>query len=132
MTGRDYLQLGIYFAALLIPAPFIGRFMARVFQGEKTWLTPVLGPVERFTYRLSGIKPTVEMNWKQYAFALMIFNLIGFVIVFALQIWQSHLPLNPQKLPDVPLLLALNTALSFMTNTNWQAYSGESTLSYLV
>ncbi|MFO1525329.1 MAG: potassium-transporting ATPase subunit KdpA [Turneriella sp.] len=130
--NRDYLQLAIYFAALLIPAPFIGRFMARVFQGERTWLTPVIGPLERFTYRLSGIKPTVEMNWKQYALALMIFNLIGFLIVFALQLWQSHLPLNPQKLPDVPLLLALNTAVSFMTNTNWQAYSGESTLSYLV
>lgn len=132
MTSLDYLQIAIYIAALLLAAPFLGRFMARVFQGEKTWLSPVLGPVERFTYRLSGIKPTVEMNWKQYAFALMVFNLIGFLIVFGLQLWQSKLPLNPQKLPDVPLLLALNTAISFMTNTNWQAYSGESTLSYLV
>lgn len=132
MIHRDYLQLAIYFAALLIPAPFIGRFMARVFQGEKTWISTILGPLERVTYRLSGIKPTVEMNWKQYAWALMIFNLVGFLIVFALQLWQSKLPLNPQKLPDVPLLLALNTAISFMTNTNWQAYSGESTLSYLV
>ncbi len=131
MTGHDYLQIAIYFAALLILAPFIGRFMARVFQGERTLLSPFLAPVERFTYRLSGIKPTVEMNWKQYAFALMVFNLIGFLIVFALQLWQSHLPLNPAKLPDVPLLLALNTAVSFMTNTNWQAYSGESSLSYL-
>lgn len=132
MTSLDYLQIGIYLAALLLAAPFLGRFMARVFQGEKTWLSPVLRPVESFTYKLSGIKPTVEMNWKQYAFALMVFNLIGFLIVFALQLWQSKLPLNPQKLPDVPLLLALNTAISFMTNTNWQAYSGESTLSYLV
>ena len=131
MTSRDLLQLLVYFAALLVLAPFIGRFLARVFQGERTWLSTVVGPVERFTYRLSGIKPTVEMNWKQYAFALMIFNLFGFLIVFALQLWQSHLPLNPAKLPDVPLLLALNTAISFMTNTNWQAYSGESTLSYL-
>lgn len=132
MTSNGYLQVGLYLAALLLPAPFLGRFMARVFQGERTWLSPILGPVERFTYRLSGIKPTVEMNWKQYAFALMVFNLIGFAVVFALQLWQSSLPLNPQKLPDVPLLLALNTAVSFMTNTNWQAYSGESTLSYLV
>lgn len=131
MTSRDLLQVLIYFAALLILAPFIGRFMARVFQGERTWLSPVLAPIERFTYRLSGINPTVEMNWRQYAFALMVFNLIGFLIVFALQLWQSHLPLNPQKIPDVPLLLALNTAISFMTNTNWQAYSGESSLSYL-
>ncbi|MBX3721850.1 MAG: potassium-transporting ATPase subunit KdpA [Turneriella sp.] len=132
MKGSDYLQLAVYFTALLIPAPFIGRFMARVFAGERTWLSPVLGPLERITYRLSGIQPTAEMNWKQYAFALVVFNLIGFLAVFALQLWQSHLPLNPQKLPDVPLLLALNTAVSFMTNTNWQAYSGESTLSYLV
>lgn len=132
MTSNGYLQVGLYLAALLLPAPFLGRFMARVFQGERTWLSPILGPVERFTYRLSGIKPTVEMNWKQYAFALMVFNLIGFAVVFALQLWQLSLPLNPQKLPDVPLLLALNTAVSFMTNTNWQAYSGESTLSYLV
>jgi len=131
MTSRDLLQVLIYFAALLILAPFIGRFMARVFQGERTWLSPVLAPIEHFTYRLSGINPTVEMNWRQYAFALMVFNLIGFLIVFALQLWQSHLPLNPQKIPDVPLLLALNTAISFMTNTNWQAYSGESSLSYL-
>lgn len=132
MKGTDYLQLAVYFSALLISAPFIGRFMARVFAGERTFLSPVLGPVERITYRLSGIQPTAEMDWKQYAFALMVFNLVGFLTVFALQIWQSHLPLNPQKLPDVPLLLALNTAVSFMTNTNWQAYSGESTLSYLV
>ncbi len=132
MTSLDYIQIAIYFAALLLAAPFLGRFMARVFQGKKTWLSPVLAPVERFTYKLSGIKPSVEMNWKQYAFALLIFNLIGFLIVFALQLWQSELPLNPQKLPDVPLLLALNTAISFMTNTNWQAYAGESTLSYLV
>ena len=132
MTSRDYLQVGIYIATLLFAAPFLGSFMARVFQGERTWLSPVLGPVERITYKLSGIKPSAEMNWKQYAFALLVFNLIGFLIVFALQLWQSKLPLNPQKLPDVPLLLALNTAISFMTNTNWQAYSGESTLSYLV
>lgn len=132
MKTNDYLQLAVYFAALLIPAPFIGRFMARVFQGERTWLSPVLGPVERLTYRLAGVNPAVGMNWKQYAFALVVFNLIGFGVVFALQAWQSQLPLNPQKLPDVPLLLALNTAISFMTNTNWQAYSGESTLSYLV
>lgn len=129
---HDYIQLGLYFAALLIPAPFLGRYMAKVFTGERTWLSRLLGPLEKLTYRISGINPTVEMNWKQYAFALMVFNLIGFAIVFALQLWQSKLPLNPQKLPDVQLLLALNTAVSFMTNTNWQAYSGESTLSYLV
>jgi potassium-transporting ATPase potassium-binding subunit len=132
MTAHDYLQLAIYFAVLLTAAPFLGRFMERTFQGERTWLSPVLGPVERITYRLSGVNSSVEMNWKKYAFALLIFNLIGFLLVFALQLWQSKLPLNPQKLPDVPLLLALNTAVSFMTNTNWQAYSGESTLSYLV
>lgn len=130
--ARDYIQLGLYFAALLIPAPFLGRYMAKIFSGEKTWISRFLGPLEKLTYRLSGVNPAAEMNWKQYTFALLVFNLIGFAIVFALQLWQSKLPLNPQKLPDVPLLLALNTAVSFMTNTNWQAYSGESTLSYLV
>ena len=108
MTSHDYIQLALFFAALLIPAPFIGRYMARVFQGEKTWVSAALGPVERATYRVSGIDAKASMNWKQYAWALLIFNLIGFLVVFALQLWQSKLPLNPQKLPDVPLLLALN------------------------
>ncbi|MFO1480974.1 MAG: potassium-transporting ATPase subunit KdpA [Turneriella sp.] len=133
MVGApDLAQLAVYFAALLLPTPFIGKYMARVFQGEKTWLTPLVAPVEKLAYRLSGVNAQAGMNWKQYAFALMLFNLLGFLVVLTLQLWQSHLPLNPQKLPDVPLLLALNTAVSFMTNTNWQAYSGEITLSYLV
>ncbi|MBV6494877.1 MAG: Potassium-transporting ATPase potassium-binding subunit [Turneriella sp.] len=130
MNSYDYLQVALYIAALIIPAPFLGRYMARVFSGERTWLHPVLAPVENITYRLSGVKADREMNWKEYAFALMVFNLMGLIVVTALQLWQSHLPLNTQKLPDVPLLLALNTAVSFITNTNWQAYSGESTLSY--
>lgn len=132
MNLNDYTQVGLYVAALMLPAPLIGRYMARVFQGERTWLTPVFAPAERLIYRLSGIDAAESMNWRKYAFALMIFNLLGFLVVFGLQLWQSHLPLNPQNLPDVPLLLALNTAISFMTNTNWQAYSGESRLSYLV
>jgi K+-transporting ATPase ATPase A chain len=132
MNMNEYMQLGLYVVLLLVGAPFIGGYMARVFQGERTWLTPVVTPIEKLTYRLSGVKAQAGMNWTQYAFALMVFNLLGFLVVFALQLWQSHLPLNPQKLPDVPMLLALNTAVSFMTNTNWQAYSGERTLSYLV
>ncbi|MBL8032805.1 MAG: potassium-transporting ATPase subunit KdpA [Leptospiraceae bacterium] len=132
MSERDYWQLAIYFAAVLILSPFIGKYVARVFQGEKTLFTPLLGWLERLIYRISGVKTETEMSWKQYTFALMVFNLLGFVVVFILQLFQSKLPLNPQKLPDVPLLLALNTAVSFMTNTNWQAYSGENTLSYLV
>lgn len=132
MSERNYWQLAIYFAAVLILSPFIGKYMARVFQGEKSLFTPLLGWLERLIYRISGVKTETEMSWKQYAFALMVFNLLGFVVVFILQLFQSKLPLNPQKLPDVPLLLALNTAVSFMTNTNWQAYSGENTLSYLV
>jgi K+-transporting ATPase ATPase A chain len=98
MTSRDLLQVLIYFAALLILAPFIGRFMARVFQGERTWLSPILGPMEHFTYRLSGIKPAVEMNWRQYAFALMVFNLIGFRSYLHYSSGNRHLPLNPQKI----------------------------------
>jgi len=132
MNSHDFVQLAVYFSALFVMAPFLGRYMARVFAGERTLVSPLIGPVERITYRLSGVDAKAAMNWKDYTFALLIFNLIGFLVVFALQFWQSKLPLNPQKLADVPLLLALNTAVSFMTNTNWQAYSGENTLSYLV
>lgn len=132
MNPIDILQILVYFAVLLISAPFIGRYMSRVFQGDRTWLTPALAPCERLIWQISGIHAESGMNAKQYSSALLVFNMVGFLVVFALQLWQSHLPLNPQKLPDVPLLLALNTAVSFMTNTNWQAYSGESTLSYLV
>jgi K+-transporting ATPase ATPase A chain len=100
-------------------------------EGERTLLTPLLGPLERVCYRLSGVDPKVEQNWKTYTLALLIFNLAGFVLLFAILLLQDVLPLNPQKLPGMEWSLAFNTAMSFVTNTNWQSYSGEASLSYL-
>ncbi|WP_163011041.1 potassium-transporting ATPase subunit KdpA, partial [Pseudomonas viridiflava] len=110
--------------------PWLGRFYYRVMEGERTWLTPVLGPVERACYRISGVDPRVEQSWKQYAWALLAFNLAGFVLLFAILLLQGALPLNPQQLPGMEWSLAFNTTMSFITNTNWQAYSGEASLSY--
>lgn len=105
--------------------------MARIFSGDNHLLSTALGPVERLLYRLSGINPAMEMRWTTYLAALLVFNALGFLAVLCLQIFQSNLPLAPAGLPEIPWPLAFNTAVSFMTNTNWQAYSGESTLSYL-
>ena len=104
--------------------------MARVFAGERHFLSGVLGPLERVIYRLSGIDPARPMSWKAYAIALLVFNIAGAVVLLAMEMTQAWLPLNPQHLPNVPFPLAFNTAVSFMTNTNWQAYSGEATMSY--
>jgi len=105
--------------------------MAKVFSGEKTWLSPIFRPMEKALYKLSGIDETKEMNWKIYAWNLVVFNLIGIVALFLFQELQYILPFNPQKFSSVRWDTALNTAVSFVTNTNWQAYSGESTMSYL-
>ncbi len=105
--------------------------MARVLQGEQTFLAPVLGPVERLVYRLGGVDPASEMDWKLYDLALLIFSAIGLVFLYLLQRVQGLLPLNPQGVGPVSPYLAFNTAVSFVTNTNWQNYGGETTLSYL-
>ncbi len=131
MHSYDYLLILAFLALVLLPAPLLGRFYYRVVEGERTWLTPVLRPVESICYRLSGIDPKVEQNWKTYLLALLAFNLAGFVLLFALLLGQGALPLNPQQLPGMEWSLAFNTAMSFVTNTNWQNYSGEASLSYL-
>jgi K+-transporting ATPase, KdpA len=105
--------------------------MKKVIGGETHFLTPVFGWLERGIYRFCGVDPQQEMNWKQYLFALLWFNFFGFVVVFTLQMTQAWLPLNPAKVPNTSWHLALNTAISFVTNTNWQSYSGENTMSYL-
>ncbi len=128
---NDILQMGLILGITLLLAWPLGRYIARVFQGERTFVDPVARPIERLLYRVAGIHPEQEMDWKQYAGSLMAFNFLGVIIVLALQRLQGFLPLNPQQLQAVPGALALNTAISFMTNTNWQAYSGESTMSYL-
>ncbi|MCC7448238.1 MAG: potassium-transporting ATPase subunit KdpA [Anaerolineae bacterium] len=131
MAPLELVQIVIYLALLIVCTPLLGGYMARMFSGEQSLLSPVLSPVEKMIYRLSGVNPDEEMRWTQYAVALLAFNILGFVVLFLLQLLQGVLPLNPAKLPGVEPLLAFNTATSFMTNTNWQSYGGETTMSYL-
>ncbi len=132
MNLYSWLQLIFYFVVLLALAKPLGSFMAKVYQGERTFLDRVLGPVERLIYRLSGVKPDEDMNWKTYAIAVMLFNVLGLILVYALQRLQAFLPLNPQGLGAVSPDSSWNTAVSFATNTNWQGYGGETTMSYLI
>jgi K+-transporting ATPase ATPase A chain len=126
----DILQIVVLLILLTVLAKYFGRYMAKVYQGERTLLSPFFSPLERWIYRLSGIEKEREMSWKQYAWAMLIFNGIGLLVLFVILLLQGHFPLNPQKFPGFSWHLALNTAVSFTTNTNWQAYSGESTAAY--
>lgn len=131
MTSFSWLQIGLYLLILLVLVKPLGAFMARVYQGERTFLTPVIRPVESLFYRIAGLKTDEEMDWKAYAFAVLLFNFAGLLLLYALQRLQPALPLNPQNLGAVRPDLAFNSAVSFATNTNWQSYSGETTMSYL-
>ncbi|UUQ66165.1 potassium-transporting ATPase subunit KdpA [Pseudomonas fuscovaginae UPB0736] len=131
MQAYDYWLILAFLALVLLPAPALGRFYYNVMEGRRTWLTPVLGPVERVCYRLSGVDDKEEQSWQKYTLALLAFNFAGFALLFAILLFQQYLPLNPQNLPGQEWTLAFNTAVSFMTNTNWQNYSGEASLSYL-
>jgi K+-transporting ATPase ATPase A chain len=131
MTIYSWLQLIFYIVVLLALAKPLGTFMARVYQGQPTFLDAVLGPLERLIYRLSGVNPEEEMNWKVYAIAVMLFNGLGLIAVYGLQRLQAFLPLNPQAFGAVSPDSSWNTAVSFATNTNWQGYGGETTMSYL-
>jgi len=131
MNLYSWLQLIFYIVVLLALAKPLGSYMARVYQGERTFLDRVLSPVERFVYRFSRVKPDEDMNWKNYAIAVMVFNVLGLIVVYLLQRLQGVLPLNPQGLGAVIPDSSWNTATSFATNTNWQGYSGEVTMSYL-
>lgn len=131
MTAADVTYLALFLLALIAGTPLLGRWLARVLQGNIPAALRWLAPVERLIYRVAGIEPATEMAWPRYAFALVAFNLLGGALVLALQLTQAHLPLNPQGFAAVPLGVAVNTAVSFLTNTNWQAYSGEASLSYL-
>ena len=128
----EIIQIVIFLAALVILAPLLGKYMGLVFTGERHFLTPVMGWLEKLVYRLGGIDSSEEMNWKRYTYALLLFNAAGFVLLYLLLVLQGFLPLNPQRLPGVSWHLAFNTAVSFVTNTNWQSYSGENTLGYAV
>ena len=130
MHSYDYALILAFFALVLVPAPFLGRFYYKVMEGQRTWLTPVFGPVEKVCYRVAGVDPHTEQSWQKYTLALLAFNLAGFVLLFAILLLQQYLPLNPQQLPGQEWTQAFNTAVSFVTNTNWQSYSGEASLSY--
>ncbi|WP_271105436.1 potassium-transporting ATPase subunit KdpA [Pseudomonas tohonis] len=130
MQVQDYGLILAFFALVLVPAPFIGRFIHRAMEGERTFLTPLFAPVERLCYRIAGVDPHSEQDWKTYTVALLLFNAAGLALLFAILMLQGTLPLNPQKLPGLEWTLAFNTAVSFVANTNWQAYSGEASLSY--
>jgi K+-transporting ATPase ATPase A chain len=131
MTGNDIVQIVLYFGVLLLLAKPLGVYMARVYEGRPFGLDRVLGPVERFFYRVCGIKSDEEMGWKKYAGAVLLFSAAGLFFLYLLQRLQGMLSLNPQKFAGVPPDLAFNTAVSFATNTNWQNYGGETTMSYL-
>jgi K+-transporting ATPase ATPase A chain len=131
MTINGLVQIGLYFVVLLALAKPLGWYMARVYEGQPCGLDRVVGPLERLLYRLCGVRQTEEMDWKTYGIAMLLFNAMGLVAVYALQRFQGFLPLNPAGLGAVTPDLSFNTAGSFVTNTNWQAYGGETTLSYL-
>jgi len=131
MSGADLLQLVLYLVVLLGLSWPLGLFMARVYQGRPCGLDRALGPVERLVYRVARVRPDEEHDWKQYAVAVLVFSGIGVAFVYALQRLQQLLPLNPQGLGPVTPDSSFNTAVSFVTNTNWQGYGGETTMSYL-
>ncbi len=131
MLSDAIIQTAVFFALVLAATVPLGAYMANVFTERRTFLDPVLRPVERMIYRVCGIQPGVEMGWAAYAMNMLLFSLVGMIALYAIERLQAVLPLNPQSLPAVAPALAFNTAASFTTNTNWQAYGGETTMSYL-
>ena len=131
MTANDFIQIGVYLVVLLLLIKPMGSYMTHVFADQPNRITRLGGGVERFIYRICGVKADEDMGWKQYAIAMLIFNVCGMVMIYVLQRAQQWLPLNPEHFPAVSPDSSINTAISFITNTNWQAYSGESTMSYL-
>ena len=130
MTQNGYLQLALYVVVLIALAKPLGAYMANVYEGRSV-VTRLGAPLESLIYRLCGVDATKEMRWTRYALAMLLFNLLGVLAVYALQRLQSSLPLNPQAFGAVSPDSSFNTAVSFATNTNWQGYGGESTMSYL-
>ncbi len=131
MTANGWLQFAIYSIVLILTVRPVGMYLARVLEGERTWLDPLLRPIERLTYKLCAIDSKREMNWREYAFAMLGFSAVSMVLTYVIERIQSLLPWNPQHLAAVGPDLAWNTAASFTTNTNWQSYTPEATMSYL-
>jgi len=130
MTGNGWFQIFLYFLAVLLVTKPLGVFLYRVYERKSTWLDPVLRPVERLVYRICGIDDAKEMQWKEYGFAMLMFSAVSLLVLYLIERVQHWLPNNPQNLANVPANLAWNTAVSFTTNTNWQAYTPETTMSY--
>lgn len=130
MNAYDVYAGLVFFTVTVILSYLLGKYMKNIYTGEKTFLSTALRPAERFVYRICGISESDEMTWKSYSLAFVIFNAAGIILLFIIQMFQGYLPLNPQKLPGVKWDSAINTAISFVTNTNWQGYGGEVTMSY--
>lgn len=131
MLPNDWIQIGFFAALFIILTPILGTYIANVFTDKATYTYKILGWLENICYRIGGVNPKEEMTWIEYGKALVFFNIFGFLLLFFLQLLQGHLPINPQQFEATSWPLAFNTAISFVTNTNWQSYSGETTLSYL-
>src|SRR5262245_16792310 len=131
MTANGFLQVAFYVVVLTALTKPLGSYMARVFDGPPMVLDRLFGPIERFCYRVAGVDPAQGMTWRTYAVAMLLFNLVGLLVVYLLQRVQGVLPLNPQGFGAVSADSSFNTATSFASNTNWQGYGGETTMSYL-
>src|SRR6266540_2015624 len=131
MTINGWLQILFFFALILAVTKPLGIFMTRVFNRERTFLDPVLRPIERLIYRLTGVDERREMRWTEYAWAMLLFSVVSMVVLYAMQRLQAWLPFNPEKLANIEPSSSFNTAASFTTNTNWQSYVPEVTMSYL-
>ena len=132
MTSIGWIQIALIFVLVLLCVKPLGAFMAKVFEGKRTFMSPVISPIERGFYRLAGVDPSHEQTWRSYTVAMLVFNAAGFSFLYVLMRLQAVLPLNPQEFSAVTPDLAFNTAASFVTNTNWQSYGGETTMSHLV
>src|ERR1700722_7637017 len=132
MTANGWIQIALYAVIVIAITAPLGGYMMRVFGGERTFLTPVLRPIERLFYALSGVDEKEDQHWTVYTIAMLVFSLAGFLVLYGLQRLQNVLPYNPQHMPAVGEHLSFNTSMSFVTNTNWQSYSPETTMSYLV
>src|SRR5437667_1394177 len=131
MTANGWFQILLFLALVLLVTKPMGVFMTRVFNCEKTFMDPALRPIERLLYRVTGVDADHEMRWTEYAISMLLFSLVSMIVLYLMERLQGYLPFNPQKLGAVnPSALAFNTAASFTTNTNWQNYSGETTMTY--
>src|SRR5262249_12141542 len=131
MTINGWLQILFFFALILAVTKPLGIFMARVFNRERTFLDPVLRPFERLIYRLTRVDEQREMRWTEYAAAMLLFSVVSMILLYLMQRVQAYLPFNPEKLANIEPSSSFNTAASFTTNTNWQSYVPEVTMSYL-